>query len=357
MRNKVITSADGLISIRYDQVRQVCMTGSPYALLQYLLLFDEDMVKCHTCYFLGYGVSRKVSAHLPAVFFDMKQKGAKEGGARIWGKVLARMTKYVQYPFLRQARIFAIDQGFVAPLIGHKSYSLLSDGPLTMQQNMRPDSAEYQRQLRKQHSAQGFVEGFLFGPVAVRALGNNKQCKAFYLTEENDCPVLEGRPVHIKSLRQMWKESSAEKQSLIMRVFDVTEKDAEVLGEREVIFLTQPIVQDCGLSEDEYACLLEQIFSHYGQQNLLLKLHPRDKFDYKRYFPEVAVYDKPVNMQLLALVGAHARCAATICSSSVNSFDESVDVDWYGSRIHPKVEAFFGDAVPPMRSYRQVSLK
>lgn len=356
MKRKEIVSADGLLSVPFDDVTHACMTGSIHALLQYLMLFDYDIVAKHTCYFLGYGVSPEVSAHLPAYYFNTKQTGTVLTPSRWFDKISMRLGRNRNYPFLKKSEIFAMDVGFVPPLIGKQPYALLSDGPLGISQNMQVTSAEYQRQIKKKHSLQGRLEELLYGPVAVFGWGNNPQCREFYLTEENNAVVLEGKPVHVRSLRQMWESASRETRQLVLNVYGIDDNDIRLLNSKRYMFLTQPFTRDRTLTDEEYCHLLQRVFSHYDTSQLLLKLHPRDNFDYQKYFPDITVYDKKVNMQLLVLLGATVERAITICSSSVNSFPESVPVDWFGVDIHPKLKSFFGEMVPPYRSYNQVSL-
>lgn len=332
------------------------MTGSIHALLQYLLLFDYNIVTRHTCYFLGYAVNDDISSRLPAVHFSTKQTGTRWTPSRWLDKINMRLTKNSKYPFLKTSQIYAMDVGFVPPLIGSRDYALLSDGPLSMSQNMQKDSAEYQRQIRKKHTLQGLLEEFLYGPVAVFGWGNNKQCKAFYLTEKNQSAVFGDKPVYIQSLQQMWHKASDESKDFVKYVFGIDDSDIQTLNSRKYIYLTQPMVKDRILTENEYVDILRDIFSQYDASQVLMKLHPRDNFDYKKYFPEVGIYDKKVNMQLLVMLGANFERAITICSSSANSFPETVELDWFGVDIHPKLKAFFGEMVPPNRKYNQMSL-
>lgn len=348
---------EGSDPVSYGSITHVCMTPSIHALLQYMLLFDYDTVARHTAYFTGYAVSNDIAAHLPGVWFSVKQTGTRQSLSRILDKMAIRFTRRVRYPFLRHARIFAFDVGFVPPLIGHSPYALLSDGPLGISQNMQETSAEYLRQQRRSHSLQGRLEEFLFGPVAVKWWGNNPQCREFYMTEENQCVVFRDKPVHVDSLRSLWQRAQPATREFVKRVFDVDESDIALLGSRPYMFCTQPMVKDGILTEEEYLDILRPIFDSYGTDKLLLKLHPRDDFDYRRHFPEVAVYDKKVNMQLLVLMGANVQRVGTICSSSVNSFPPEVEVDWYGTDFHPKLKAWFGSAVPPSRPYRQLKLE
>ncbi|MBQ9417824.1 MAG: hypothetical protein IJU19_04505 [Bacteroidales bacterium] len=56
-------------------------------------------------------------------------------------------------------------------------------------QNMQADSAEYIRQQHRLRTLQGRLEQLVSGPVAVLGWGNNPQCQAFYMAEENRCLV------------------------------------------------------------------------------------------------------------------------------------------------------------------------
>ena len=330
------------------------MTPSIHALLQYLLLFDYDTVTNHTCYITGYAVSDEMASRLPGIWSSIKQTGVRPSLCRLLEKFMTRFTASHKYPFLRTAELYAFDVGFVPPYIGSRPYALLSDGPMGLSQNMQVNSAEYLRQRKRKHSLQGRLVEFMIGPVAVLGWGNNAQCKAFYLTEPNNAVVLRNKEVYVNSLQSLWDKASQPLKDLVRYVFDVSDEDVNTINSKRFVFLTQPMVKDGILSEDEYLQILKNIFSHYDQSQLLLKLHPRDDFDYKRYFPKVIVYGKKVNMQLLVILGANVERAATICSSSINSFPESVEADWYGVDIHPKIKAWFGNVAPPNRSYKQM---
>ena len=73
MSEKYVTSADGLYRVNYKEVENVCISGSLYALMQYLLLFDEEVATRHTCYFLGYAVNEDISRKLPGYLFFLSR--------------------------------------------------------------------------------------------------------------------------------------------------------------------------------------------------------------------------------------------------------------------------------------------
>ena len=92
-------------------------------------------------------------------------------------------------------------------------------------------------------------------------LGNNKQSKAFYLTEENISPILEGKEVYIQSLESLYEQSSAKKREFIMDMFGVRKEDIIMLNQKPNLFFSQPLINDCSLTEDEYIEILRDCVS------------------------------------------------------------------------------------------------
>lgn len=337
-----------------DEISHVCMCVSLFALLQYLLLQDDETAKKHTFYFSGYAVDVEISERLPGVYFGIKAIGKKKKYfQRVISKVILRITQRWKYPFLDSSKIFAQDHGFLPSLIGKREYSLLSDGPNFLTLNTQRTSAAYISQMKKNKTFVGRLEQLLFGPLSTFNLGNNEQCKEIYLTEENISPVLEGKRVVINSLQELWDSSSEQKKQFILSVFDVHQDDIQLLNSRKIMFLTQPFVDDGVLTEQEYVQLLDLILSNYDENQLILKLHPRDNFNYSQYYPNIVIYKKKVNIQLLNLLGVQPNKVATICSTSINDFPESVDADWYGPHIHPSILNFMGNNVCPFRKCNQ----
>lgn len=357
MKNKVIISKDRSSEISYDEIRNSCMCVSIYALLQYFLLFDEQTIRKHTCYFTGYAVDKAISDKLPGYHFDVKQTINKTFvPSRWWDKFALRVTRNVRFPFIKNTNIYAQDLGFLSSLIGKQSYNMLSDAPNFLTMNMQPDSAEYLRHVRKNNSIQGKIERLLYGNVAVHTLGDNPQCTDIFLTEKNISPVLENKNIHINSFQELWQCSSESKKKFILDVFNVTDEDIASLQNMETMFLSQPLVQDGILKRDEYITILKGIFKHYDTSKMLVKPHPRDTFDYVHYFPGISVFKKKVNVQLLVLLGATLQRAVTICSSSINAFPNEVEADWFGQKCHPALVDFYGNDLKPFRPYNQMTL-
>ena len=93
--------------------------------------------------------------------------------------------------------------------------------------------------------------------------------------------------------------------------------------------------------------LYGQIVNNYDKNNLIIKTHPRDNIPYEQLFPGIVVFRKKVPSQLIDLVGVHFKKAITVFSSAALSFAYPIQVDWYGTEIHPKVLSIYGHYTPP----------
>ncbi len=338
-----------------QNITHVSIPYTLYGLLHYLLLFDDDIVFNHTHYFLTDTSNAKIREALHATYFQ--SSFGTDLRSRIKRKIVK--IKYVlsrrKYPFLKTAAIFA--NGSVSSLwIGNRSYSLLADAPDSLTHNMNEDSLEWKRQQLKWNKLSGKIEALIYGKPMLLYLGNNNQCTDIYLTEENFSPVLKGKRVHVESLESLWNKASEQKKDFILQLFDINEETKKILSSKPLWFFTQPFTTDAKMTDEEYALLLQKIIDKYGESNLLIKLHPRDKFNYKQFFPNITIFDKRVNMQLLILAHLLPQKAVAICTGAIDCLPETVELDWLGAGVHDKVLSFFGDSIYPHRKYQLVKL-
>lgn len=356
MSNKSIKSRDGKIEVKHDEVTHVCICLVIYALLQYLLLEDDSVIKHNTVYFCyDKGIGRTIRNHLSSISFTNPQGGRLK---RVFFKLLKKWEYRFRYPFIKRAKIYAQDHmPLAAILIGKNKYSLLSDGPNCFTTNYMPNSAYYLSRQSKKESFMAVLEEKLLGTVCVNDMGDNPQCEMIFLTEPNKSPLLENRRIDTKPLSVLWNEASVEKKQFILEVFGLQDEDIALLNSKSICFLSQPFVDDSVLSVDEYKDLLEQIFQKYDNSQIVIKTHPRDTFDYKKYFPQITLFDKPIGTQLLAILGGvKMQKVVTISSSSIDAFPDSVEAEVYGTRIHPKILAALGETYTFSRSFKKVSL-
>lgn len=358
MNEKIIKSENDELSVSFQNVKSVCVCYSIYPLLQFLLLMDENMIKKHTCYFFGSEIPYNIRCKLPCFCYETRPaKTFFEKIKRIVTKIKLRITKDSLYPFLKDADFYAQDFGYLSILLGNRPYSMLQEAPNHLNFVGQEDSVEFQRLKRKSKSLKGRIESFLYGSIAAGYDGNNSQCKALYLTEEINAVVTRNKIIHVDSLKSLWEKSSESKRKFILSVFDLTDDDTEFLAKYPILFLSQPWVNDCYIKEDDYVSLLKEVFEYYDQKEIVIKCHPRDTFEYEKYFPDIHVFSKPINMQLLMLVAFNTKKAVTFSSSAVDCLPENIEIDWFGTPTHKLQKQTDDMAFIFNRAYNKINWK
>jgi hypothetical protein len=187
-----------------------------------------------------------------------------------------------------------------------------------------------------------------------RWFGNNKQCNEIIITENEILPYMKDKKIKTVSLSYLWEKSPISKKQLILNIFDVISKDIELIKSKENILFTQCFVEDNYITSEERYRIYSKIVDNYDRNTLLIKKHPRETFDYRTLFPDIPVFEKPIPMHLLDLLGVRFKKAITVSSSIVASFDYDIEIDWYGTEISEALVNRFGILKRPPSLYNKI---
>lgn len=330
--------------MKISRFSHICIALNVYALMQYLLYHSEDVIMNKTRYFLGSGIPKVIADNIPnSVYFDTYRKSGLDLFVRRFNKLFLAFFSKIKYPELKSAEIYAQDHQYIAScLIGKQSYTLLSDSQQFFSIQMNPGQVEWENINKSNKSLSGRIEKILYGQLSVFKFGSSSQCKKVLLTKENKSILFDKLAYEIDSFEELWAMSSEKKRFFICSCFGVEYKDIDLLQNIDVVLLTQPLCGDGVLTEQEHLDVYQQVIDNYLNMTVMIKPHPRDTIDYKRYFADCVVFDKPIPMEMLALLGANVKIAATLFSSSVYCLGDSVRVDWYGTTMHHKLLSFYG---------------
>ena len=349
-------SADRSVSAISSEITHVCVAPSMFSFLLYQLIVDEDVAKNHTYYFVD-AVPEHAKDMLMTTAFKHFVKGS------VWQSICNRLYKLWiswfktwNYPFLKNAEIYAFDSPGVNLYIGNRPYNYIEDAPGSLRYLLQENSEMYLRMIRRSNSVLGKLQRWIYGDVYINYFTTNKWCKAVYLTDVCHSPLLKGKDVYVKSLNELWAEASEVKKNYIMQLFDLSADDLRVLNSKPMVFFSQPLREDFGVTDQEYADIMQRVLSRYNVQDVLIKTHPRDKFPYNKYFPDVQVFDKPINSQLYQMVGWHPQRIGTFFSTAIDAFPESIECDYFGVDVHPHVKAFWGEHYQPSRKANKVDI-
>lgn len=303
-----------------------------YALMLYLLYATDEMIK-NTTFFVGNNCG---ACNLPnKVIMPPIQPYTNR-------ELIKYRIKCLKYRFqLKHSDIYSQDHVFfAAPLIDNLSYIVLEDCPNFF------IIREERKEITFKASLSSFWYNFKVGRIYKRYAGHNPYCKNRIITSDKDRVLFEqhGLPYEQVTLPKLWAHASGYKKQFIADVFALS---SIMSIERNVVIFSQPLITDAHLSEQEVVNIYRPYIDKFGAENILVKLHPRDTFDYQKAFPGIYTLCTKAPQQLLDIMGIKFKTAITICSSAVSSMDKDCEVIWIGAEIDERIVNAYGHVKNP----------
>lgn len=330
-------------------IKYSCIVGTPYALALYFLRMD-DLAISQTRFFVGQTLSDEISGQLPdSIRFDVDVRRSR---SRLYRAYFRLKCLLIHWRYVAGTRLFAQDHIFcAAPLICRMNYTMVEDGPGFYSWNPPEPRIE-----------NVFIRIGLWalnGSIYLKHFGRNHQCENRWTTSADDAKCYEDEGVRYErfDVATLWKTASESKRNKVLRLFGESSDCAGVLAlarSCRTILLTQPLMEDCGLSRDELMAVYHSAIETYKDTGIMIKVHPRDKFDYERAFRDCKVLKTRMPMQLLCALGIRFDRAITPFSTAVSEFPDDTEIVWLGSAGNKKIEAVCGNPAPPKKFSRIV---
>lgn len=124
------------------------------------------------------------------------------------------------------------------------------------------------------------------------------------------------------SRKELAGSLSASRKELLFKVFAGERKAAHVFDGSEILLLTEPFALTRRLPDEETQIrMYRDIVRKYAEgRRLIVKAHPRDPADYRKYFPHAEIMEKNMPMEVLAFSGSFCPAAVvTVTSSAIFS--------------------------------------
>lgn len=311
------------------------IADTTYALLLYMLYAKDNML-LNTTYYVGTTLST-LPLYPKIVMPPIKHYTDKE-----LIKYRIRCLKYRLQ--LCRSEIYAQDHlYFSAPLIDNHPYILLEDCPrfFTTLYNTNNKKSLY---IKKCTGLRHLMMGRIYNQYG----GYNIYCKNRIVTSDSDKCLFDsfGLKNEQYNIQQLWNSASEFKKKYIKRIFMIDDK--MVTNHQDVIIFSQPLITDCHLSVSEHLALFKPYIDQYGIENIIVKLHPRDTFDYQKYFPGIKILSTKAPQQLLSAMGLRLRIAITVCSSAVSSMDKNTEIVWIGAEVDDRIVKAYGHVQCPV---------
>lgn len=167
--------------------------------------------------------------------------------------------------------------------------------------------------------------------------GIDKRIKKIYLTGLAPIPKEIAYKVELINLKELWSKKTLEEQSDILEIFSFDLNIKEKIKGKDIILFTQPLSEDNIITEEEKIEIYSKIIKKYPKDRLIIKIHPREKTNYKDIFKEYLVLDNPFPFEILNLLDVKFNKAITLFSTAALGLGIEVKVDFYGTEVHPKI--------------------
>lgn len=306
-------------------INKVCIANNLYCLLFYLLLSDEK-VREETFFFFDRNIPQRIVNELPN---SKKYTPPTSAVGKILFLLKLRYIHRRKFPFLKTASIWGQDNLLITPpLLANRKMTVIEDGV-----------SNYTR-IPRQRSFK-WIKKVLISPLmAQQTQGYSDSVDTLYLT--GLAPVQEAVKHKVKfvNLNNLWENSSQRKKDIIMSVFGLSENNVRSFAEVDSILLTQPLSEDNVITEEEKIMLYRHII---GNKKVAIKPHPRERTNYKYFFPDVQILNNDVPIEILSLLDVKFSHVYTIFSTAALAFPYHTDVHFMGTQVHPALLRRFGD--------------
>lgn len=312
----------------YKNDLRVCMPNSLYCFMFYLFISTEEQIE-NTLYFFTKDIPESIRYHVRHRYFiDTKRWYVHN---RLASVLFGFFIRNVKYPKLKSADIFGLD--FNWWLLRGLKMNYIEDCPNVL--DIWETSSLYQNYVEFENSSwfKRKLAIFLFGRYYRHPVGTSKSVTTIYTSAPYNKPYHAGKRNVVINLKEAWIGFADSKKKMILEIFNIDDNCLKQLCSRKIILLTQPYAADGHMTEEEQLDTYSKIIHSYGEEDVIIKPHPRDKCDYKNRIPQVMTFDKIVPMQFLVMLGANFERVATINSSSALSFDTNIPVDWWAEKM------------------------
>lgn len=171
---------------------------------------------------------------------------------------------------------------------------------------------------------------------------NLKRVNKYYATEMAPMDLEFEEKIERINLKKLWNNKTKEEKEEILDIFNVNKRILEEIKEKKIILFTQPLSEDGVIEEEEKIKLYEKILKKYNKEEVVIKIHPREKTKYEMIFKECLVIKEAFPSEILSFIGFEPKKAVTIFSGAVFGIDKNVEIDFYGTEIHKKLYEKFG---------------
>lgn len=316
------------------QIKRICVVDSPFTLYYYLLLFgvnDDDL------FIVSYNIPKHVRDNLNHIYFPITRiypyNSLKHILIDLW------LFIRIAFEILKlRIKLHSKTKGYEVKALGHGH--LLFSFPLYEYPNsalIEDGIGNYAKlpEYKEFSSMQKFIFNKIFGKYIRKPMdgfGTHPNIKEIYLTKNQGVSEYIKDKVIVNGLDELINSTNDKQKNEILKMFNVAEI-ADNIKESDVLLLTEPFTESFELTLKEELNIYKDIISKYDSKNIVIKPHPRETKDYKKYFPDIRVITTPFPLEIFNLMDVKFKKIITIHSSAALNFKD-VEVEFYEGEIN-----------------------
>lgn len=204
-------------------------------------------------------------------------------------------------------------------------YNIVEDGLDCLLQPLFYELHAYKKGIK------GFIKQIL--GIQIRKYGYSQYVKTIEVNNKIGVKVVSEKKLIEENRKNMFSKLKESDKSKILDIF-IKEKIIFYNDKKTLLLLTQPLFVDGKLkSELSQIEMYKEMISEYSAYQLVIKPHPRDKIDYKKYFENcLAIIDSTVPAEVLSFIDAiDFDLAITAYSTSIADLDFVKEKVTFGS--------------------------
>lgn len=321
-----------------------CYVNGSYPLLLFLLMKAEGNLD-DTFFFFGRGVPENIaknfknSWHLNT-YFKKKNKLIKYLEMYLLYRNLEKFL--IKEELINKDIYMQDDVSYSQFFLNHinKCY-LLENGLANYKENIL---FEANKRFMNKNKIKIFRDKILKrSKYRYKIFGLSNKIEKIYLTGIEKVPkIIESKTIII-DLKQIWDKLSYYKKQEILKIFNF--EDLGIINKlnNKILLITQPLSEDGIITEKEKIKIYKEITSKYKDENIVIKRHPREKTEYKKYFPNSIIIEKQFPLEILMLLNVKFTEVVTLFSTAALNFKEITNVNFVGTEKYFKLKKEYGD--------------
>lgn len=155
--------------------------------------------------------------------------------------------------------------------------------------------------------------------VSWKPFGHSKYVKSIEVNDEHNLRIKHPN-ILVVNRAQLFRSLTQDDINMIAQIFDYQPIGCEI-SEESTLLLTQPLAEDNLLSHSKKIALYQYLVKKYNVGKLYIKVHPREREDYTKIFPNAVILgNNGVPFELLLLKeNFHFKRAITAFSTAIDA--------------------------------------